>query len=317
MKLNLKENIKDTLEEWRKYFITDLKIKNLSQNTLKIYNLVLNEFIEYVFIENENSTEPLKMQDLNKYFMSSFIYSLQERGLNQNTLILYLKVIKSFFRFISFENEEAIDILAPIENLKIKSKLKEPEYFTVEEFEKIKTALQEEMDKCNKYFRYKNLFALYMLLSTGARANEIISIKLEDIKIEKNEISFQIKRKGGKDDVIYLLEEDKHYLEKLLELKDFKSPYLFSTKNGKISYRTLYDFNKRFLKKIGIFNSKKHKLHIYRHSFARLLVKQNINLQTIKELLGHSDIAITSKYYARADEKDKKNALKTIKRSLK
>lgn len=48
---------------------------------------------------------------------------------------------------------------------------------------------------------------------------------------------------------------------------------------------------------------------IFRHTFARNLVNKDINLSTIKDLLGHANITVTAQFYAKSDESAKRNAL--------
>jgi site-specific recombinase XerD len=49
-------------------------------------------------------------------------------------------------------------------------------------------------------------------------------------------------------------------------------------------------------------------VHILRHTFAKTLVSKNINLSTIKDLLGHENIA-TTMIYAKSDESNKIGAI--------
>lgn len=58
-------------------------------------------------------------------------------------------------------------------------------------------------------------------------------------------------------------------------------------------------------------------LDIFRHTFARRLVNNNVNLKTISELLGHADVAITARYYAKSNETAKKAAVCAVALSAK
>lgn len=146
------------------------------------------------------------------------------------------------------------------------------------------------------------------------RAQECLDLEEKNIEIAKTEnhqeyIKIKIKGKGNKERYVYLDEVFINYLNKLKKLKPIKSKYLFSKRNKEpMKYINIFNFNKRLLKKLHI-NTDKAGLHIYRHTLASNLVEQNINLETIKEILGHSNIAITSKYYAKASEKAKREAM--------
>lgn len=117
-----------------------------------------------------------------------------------------------------------------------------------------------------------------------------------------------VKGKGGKERFTYITYgKIKNNLE-FLKSKLPETQYLFTTTHGNQCNRSmLFIVVKHVLEKEKIFN--KSGLHIFRHTFARNLVNKNINLSTIKELLGHSNISITAQFYAKADEKAKQKAL--------
>jgi site-specific recombinase XerD len=68
----------------------------------------------------------------------------------------------------------------------------------------------------------------------------------------------------------------------------------------------LYNMISNKMKKARIYKSG---VHILRHTFARNLVSKNINLSTISELLGHADITLTARTYAKSDEASKIRAV--------
>jgi len=61
----------------------------------------------------------------------------------------------------------------------------------------------------------------------------------------------------------------------------------------------LYSTLNKLYKKLYI---KKRGVHILRHTFGKRMVKKNVNLATIKELMGHENIQ-TTMIYARSDER--------------
>jgi len=302
------ESLLEVIKRFEPDFFSELDVLNFSGNTKNLYFRIIDEFKEFLICEN--SDEIVKVLDLNKFLILQFLQNLKNRNFSQTTLSLYLKVIKRFFKFISENNESGIDLLYPIEKVTIKENKKEIITFTKDEIERIKSYILDFLDKSKNYERYKNALCLAFIAFTGIRANECINIKEEDIDIEKDYVKVKIKGKGNKERFVYLDEVFIDYIEKLKRIKPVKSPYLFSKKDGsKISYKTLLNFNKRILNKVHIFNKDKQGLHIYRHTLASMLVEDNINLETIKDILGHSSILTTSKYYAKTSEKAKREAL--------
>ena len=91
-----------------------------------------------------------------------------------------------------------------------------------------------------------------------------------------------------------------HFLEDEILHKNNVHKYIAVTQKGRVMHRaelyTMLDklYNKLYIKKRGV--------HILRHTFGKSMVKKNVNLSTIKELMGHENIQ-TTMIYARSDEK--------------
>jgi len=307
MEINKNQDIMEILEKFKNAFFAELEVLKIATNTKKVYKRMIDEFIE--FVRCENSVDTLKILDLNKYFILRFLENTKFKNVSSSTLALYLKVIKRFFKFISENNISGIDLLYPIEKLSIKQEEKEIVTYTDIEIDKIKTYLFNFLDKSKNYERFKNALCIAFIAFTGMRAQECLDIKIEDVEIFEDFVRIKIKGKGDKERYVYLDEVFIEYIKRLFELRDFKSEYLFAKRDkNKMSFNTLYHYNKNLLKKLNI-STKKAGLHIYRHTFASNLVEDNVNLETIKEILGHSSIAVTSKHYAKASEKAKKEAM--------
>ena len=84
---------------------------------------------------------------------------------------------------------------------------------------------------------------------------------------------------------------------------------LNSTHGNQCNRSSLLLLINNLLKKAGI---NKTGIHIFRHTFARNLVNKNVNLSTIKDLLGHTNITVTAQFYAKSNENAKKDALKLM-----
>ncbi len=134
-----------------------------------------------------------------------------------------------------------------------------------------------------------------LFYGTGMRMNELRNIRLIDVDSK----SFQVKvvaGKGGKDRFTLL---PKHLLEPLRQYyKDTKPlTYLFEgqRKGAPMHERSIQHFIQLYITKIGL-GGKDYSAHTLRHSFATHLLDNGCDLHTIKELLGHSNIATTMIY---------------------
>ncbi len=89
------------------------------------------------------------------------------------------------------------------------------------------------------------------------------------------------------------------FLQHYIKENDLQTTSLSITKEGRVLLRSeVYTMVESFLKNIGI---QKRGVHMLRHSFGKHLVQKNINLSTIKALMGHENIQ-TTMIYARSDE---------------
>lgn len=126
-------------------------------------------------------------------------------------------------------------------------------------------------------------------INTGMRKSEIFGLRWEDINFNEQMIQL-LKTKNNK---IRNIPMNTVVLGTLKALKETsKSPYVFpSHKRGPITYaKTAFA---SALKRAGIENFRFHDL---RHTFASQLVMAGVDLNTVRELLGHSDLTMTLRY---------------------
>lgn len=141
---------------------------------------------------------------------------------------------------------------------------------------------------------FKHRMVISLFYGTGLRMNELVNLKMSNIDSK----AFQIKvtGKGNKDRFTLL---PKQLLEDLRKyyLQDKPETYLFEgqTKGKPMHPRSVQHFVQRYVAMIGL-GGKDYSAHTLRHSFATHLLDAGTDLHTIKELLGHSNIATTMIY---------------------
>ncbi|MBP9742838.1 MAG: tyrosine-type recombinase/integrase [Burkholderiales bacterium] len=301
----------DIMSEFKPLYL-DCKISNnLSKHTIDNINLVLDRFYDYIVDESTEENE-LLLNDMSKYFLSNYLNRLTEEGISKNTQKLYVTIIKNFFKFVADYDINAYGFLRDKFNgIKIKTAQKEKVGLLPAEQMRLITHLKT-LDGQTSYLPQRNALLIKILLYTGLRISELINVKWTDLsKIEdKNHgtiYSVLVTGKGSKERFAYIsaaeVEKNLAYLQK----NKSKNGYLFVSTHGNKCNRTrLYVVIKKIMHDAGI---TKAGLHIFRHTFARNMVDKDINLATIKDLLGHSNIAITAQFYAKSNENAKRNAL--------
>ena len=137
-----------------------------------------------------------------------------------------------------------------------------------------------------------------MFYSTGMRRTELVNLQLSDIDVSKCQVKVIGKR--NKERFIPLLqtvlETYKAYIAVRSSVKNSNnSNFIFLTKNGlrvygKLVYRVIINYFETISSKV------KTSPHILRHSFATHLLSNGADLNSVKELLGHSSLAATQIY---------------------
>ena len=140
----------------------------------------------------------------------------------------------------------------------------------------------------------KQRIVLTLIYSAGLRGQEVINLKISDIDFERMTIHIR-QTKYKKDRIVPLSPTMAIGLKKYLAAEN---PYiwLFNGKeaSGKYSVRGLSWIMRENLKKTSI--TKELNLHSLRHSYATHLLEEGLNIVSLKDLLGHSEITTTMIY---------------------
>jgi integrase/recombinase XerD len=148
-----------------------------------------------------------------------------------------------------------------------------------------------------------------LILHCGLRISEVINLRPGNINLTKGKLRVE-NGKGNKDRDLAIPE----YLTDLLDSwrkKRLPSDYFFTTLKGKkLSKRYLQQMVKRYAEKAGI--KKRISPHTLRHTYATKYYKQTKDIETLRRILGHSDISTTTIYITLANI-DVENGMKSFK----
>ncbi len=152
--------------------------------------------------------------------------------------------------------------------------------------------------ECKDLFKAPNLlkhkFLLAFAYAGGLRMNELRLLKIADVDLDRKQIHIKL-GKGRKGRYVTLshliLQKIHHYLA---EVKP--QVYLFEgqTPSQPMGERSIQYIINEALKKTNI--QKQASMHTLRHSFATHLLEDGVNIQSIQQALGHSDMRTTMVY---------------------
>ena len=295
------------LDKWIKNYLNEKKTLNLSNNTLMNYKRVLDGFYQF-FALKESEDAINSLYDIDRDFILEYLNSKGDIAVN--TKNLHITVIKSFLAYISENNSDNIDLTKKFKSLTAKNVKKESDSLSKEEEVILEGYLQKPLKK-RSFLQIRNRLLVKLLYYTGVRASELLSIKLSDISLMKEEGVYKISilGKGNKQRYVYtkqeIIEDNLEYIKDHLlsddtMIENNKEHFIAVTQKGRVMHRAeLYTMLERLYKKLYI---KKRGVHMLRHTFGKRMVQKNVNLSTIKELMGHENIQ-TTMIYARSDER--------------
>ena len=267
--------------------------KRLSENTVISYETDLNQFLSFY---KEYSTSQ-KIEKVDKRTIRSWIVKLSLSNLSAKSINRKIASLKSFFKFLVKRDLIKKNPSSHVTSLKTDQRI--PTFIK----EKDINFLFKNIDVKEDCTGQRDLLILELLYGTGIRISELINIKVSDINFAKKEIKVIGKR--NKERMIPLhnnaIYQTKKYLQ-LAEKEGYENQYLLFTKKGDKIYPMLIN---RIVKKhlSTLIKSKKYNPHLLRHTFATHILNKGGDLNSIKDLLGHSSLAATQVYTHNSIEK--------------
>lgn len=262
----------------------------------------LTDVRQFLATANKESLSAIEMKDIKDYIKKMYFLNLSAASVARKIISL-----RNFFRFLLKESLIKND---PTENIELpKAKRKLPVVLTVEEIERIIKACEEE----GGYEGLRAKTMIELLYGCGLRAEELLSLKVNNLFLEDGYITVFGKRK--KERAVPIGQPAIQALRDYWNLsrpKYIKKPtdYLFLNTRGKrLSRMGLWKILNYFIKKAKI--TKPVSPHTFRHTFATHLLEGGANLRAVQEMLGHSSIT-TTQIYTKIEREYLKEVYKTF-----
>ena len=148
----------------------------------------------------------------------------------------------------------------------------------------------------------RNRALVLMLLRTGMRIGEPLSLRVQDIDLKEQKVFIHEARKTGVGRVVYFSADAKEALVAWLKKKDPREDVLaYGKKYESITYAAARLMFVRCLKKAGLLH-KGYTLHCLRHTFASELLNAGMRLECLQPLLGHTSVEVTRRYARLTDK---------------
>ena len=259
--------------------------KKASENTLQSYRRDIVYYNKYLETNKLNYAK-VKEEDIKEY-----LEYLQSVGKKASTISRSLASIRAIYQFMVKNKKVKQDPTVHIQSPKIEKRT--PSVLTAKEVELL---LNQPKDVDLKGTRDKAM--LEFAYATGMRVTEIISLNIEDVKLDEG---YVVCHSGSKQRNIPLgtlsLKALKEYVEEArpVLIRDENVKALFVNVNGqRLTRQGFWKIVKFYKEQAHI--TKEITPHVLRHSFATHLLQNGADLKSIQTMLGHSDISSTQVY---------------------
>ena len=303
---------------------------SLKQSTISLYIGCWNRYVK------PSEIYPLALDKISARRIQKLYNDLFAKGCPISAIQTINKMMNRFYDYL------VLNRFIPgnfINSLSIPKEVKEEEKTITTWSDEELSAILNGFEKAQNSFRLR--FLLVLATYTGMRISELLGLKYEDIKKTPSGYEISVRRQvqrithyyedGTKKTIIeadtlkspssyrtiplnpkvipeYHLHKKWHLEEQMLN--GYRTDFLFTTDTGLLIDKRNAEISvKRYYKKIGI---EPKGFHTYRHTFGTNLYKKGVPMKTASDLLGHSDISITAKYYIGSGSEEKWKAIEVL-----
>lgn len=259
--------------------------KKYSKHTVTAYQNDLKSFLEFSIKEYGNK----KIESASYGEIRAWIVALVSSGVSNRSVNRKVSSLNSFYKYLQRIEEVSVNPLASHKALKTAKRVNVP--FSENEIIEVI-----EMIDATTFEAARDKLLVELLYSTGMRREELITLTEEAVDLHNN--TLKVLGKRNKERYIPLLSSVRKTMKNYLKLKEeqFGSTdhLLVSNKGNKLYGTLVYRIIKSYFSRVS--TKVKQSPHVIRHSFATHLLNEGADLNSVKELLGHSSLAATQVY---------------------
>jgi site-specific recombinase XerD len=282
--------IEGCVKDLSAYLLTE---RRRSPLTVAAYERDLREFAE--FLKRSHEAQPdefasasllqVRATQIRRYIA----YLFDSRKYDSRTVCRKLSSIRALYRFLKITGVLADDPAFAIPGPAVAKR--KPAPLKVDEVMRLlRTTLAGRTDTA----RLRDTAILELLYASGARRAEVASVALANVDLAERTI--RVTGKGNKERTVVINHAAADAIEAYLRVRPRSSdPALFLGRGGKgLTPKHIWRIFRDVYRVSGI--QKRATPHTLRHSFATHLVENGVDLETVRELLGHESLATTGIY---------------------
>lgn len=287
-------------QPWISRYLLDCQFqKGLDSKTIKAYRIDLAQFSSFM----DNANLELTREGIMKY-----ISDLHQKY-KPKTIRRKIASVKAFCGYLEYEKLISESPFLRL-RLKLNAPLILPRTIPLSSIEAILTAAyrikSEAETPVRRNVAIRDIAVLELLFATGVRVSELCALQCKDVRLDEGDI--KIFGKGAKERYVQIANPD--VLNALLIYKDtYKNAivqtgtFFVNSRNKPLSDQSVRSMVNKYGRLAGVENHITP--HMFRHSFATLLLDEGVDIRYIQRLLGHSSIVTTQIYTHVAGKKQR------------
>ena len=264
--------------------------EGLDLKTVKAYRIDLKQFLSFLQVNNYWGSK----DGIQEYIV--FLH----KNYKVKSIKRKIATLKAFYNYLEFEELIAINPFS-----KIRIKLHEPAVLprtvslsTVDRLLKAAYCEKASLNSNRQCYiaSLRDIAVLEMLFATGIRVSELCSLHREDVILENGTVI--IYGKGSKERIIHIgnsvLEAVMAYYEAYINQIESTGYFFVNCRGTQLSDQSVRNIIKKYCTLAGI--DQHITPHMFRHTFATLLLEEDVDIRYIQHMLGHSSITTTQIY---------------------
>ncbi len=284
------------MEASRDSFLKYLQFeKRVSPHTVTAYSSDLDQF----FIHLQTNYQVKDLSEINHILVRNWIVELMDQKISPRSVNRKITTLKTFYKYLLRQNTVSENPMLKIISPKTSKRL--PVFVEKDNMNTLLDTIPfgEDLEGV------RNKLIIELFYATGIRLSELITLKQANVDLEACQIKVLGKR--NKERILPFNSQIRDSIQLYMNKKPgLPGEFLFQLKSGKKMYEKFVNrIVNKYLSEVTTLDKKSP--HVLRHTFATHMLNNGADLNAIKELLGHANLAATQVYTHNTVEK-----LKTV-----